>query len=214
MTPSVPSEDDLDALAEAVFGGEAGARRLQPLLDRFAAEVGVLRDDDVVTELFRAYRTDWALVDAELDGPGDTWARRASHGLIEGVAPRPSFAAIAASLSGVFEVWPTRPPWLRDRLRGISVALADPVHVEPLGKGEPAAVWEARLSIDDGRAHLLRPPLPYPVEVLPVLQDLGAARWRTGVRPGALALRRAWLQQQLAPRADPRATFARVLGRA
>src|SRR3712207_8055393 len=47
-------------------------------------------------------------------------------------------------------------PWMRDCVGGLCVPLADAVRLEPVADGEPAALWEARVAIVDGRAHLCR----------------------------------------------------------
>src|SRR5690606_18532824 len=77
---SVPSsstaEDVLDDLAARVFGSAEGRARLEPLLERWAAEVGTILDDDDEAALWQAVRTDWALLDVTppgARGPGDTW---------------------------------------------------------------------------------------------------------------------------------------------
>jgi hypothetical protein len=73
-------EAQLDRLAERVFGGEEGARRAAPLLARWDAAVGRTTAGDADHAALQAARVDWALCDAELDAPGETWAWRAAHG--------------------------------------------------------------------------------------------------------------------------------------
>ena len=66
---------------------------------------GALHPDDPNHELLHVLRTDWALLDAEVDGPGDTWGWRVARGRVARVRPQPIDGTIARSISGVFEVW-------------------------------------------------------------------------------------------------------------
>lgn len=203
--------DALDELASAVFEGDAGRRRLAPLLAHWDDEAAPLRDEDPDFASWQVIRMDWALCDAlahDAAGPGDTWALRAVRGRVPGFCPEPHHLAVPCTVAGLFEVWPGRVPWLRDCVSGLSLALADPVRLEPLGKGEPAALWEARIAIEGGRAHLCRPPLSYPLEVLDTVRDRGLRRFAAGGRPPALALlRRARLRWRRAERADASVMF-------
>lgn len=203
--------DALDELAAAVFDGEAGRHRLAPLWARWDDEAAPLRDEDPDYARWQMIRTDWALCDAlahDASGPGDTWARRAASGRLRGWAPREVDVALAASVTGLFEVWPGSVPWLRDCIAGLCVALADPVLLGPVEGEGPAALWEARVVIEDGRAHLCRPPLHYPLEILQTVRDRSLRRFAPGGRRLSLAsLRRARLRWRRAERADARVMF-------
>lgn len=203
--------DAFDGLASAVFEGEVGRHRFAPLLARWDDEAAPLRDEDRDYAKWQVIRTDWALCDAlahDAKGPGDTWARRAASGRLQGWEPQPTDAAIAASICSVFEVWPGRVPWLRDCIGGISLALADEVLLEPVGDGGPAALWEARVIIEGGRAHLCRPPLSYPLSILDVIARRQLDRFAPeGRRPSLPLLRRAWLRWRRAERAEARVMF-------
>ncbi len=204
----------LDALAAAVFDGESGRRRLAPLLARWDDEAAPLRDEDPDYPRWQMIRADWALCDAQAHdarGPGDTWARRAAGGHLPGWRGEPDHGAVATSVSGLFEVWPGRLPWLRDCIGGLSVALADAVHLEPTGDDGPAALWEARVVLVGGRAHLCRPPLAYPLEILGTVRDRQLRRFSPGGRRPSLALlRRARLRWRRAERADAAVMFRLV----
>jgi hypothetical protein len=201
----------LDELAAAVFDGEAGRRRLLPLLSCWDDEAAPLRDEDPDYPSWQVIRTDWALCDAlahDAAGPGDTWARRALRGRVLGFVPQGHHFAVAATVAGLFEVWPGKVPWLRDCVGGLSLPLADPVRIEPVGEDEPAALWEARLAIEGGRAHLCRPPLAYPLEVLASVRERQLRRFAPGGRLPSLALlRRARLRWRRAERADASVMF-------
>ena len=203
--------DALDELAAAVFDGEPGRHRLAPLLARWDDEAAPLRDEDPDYARWQLIRADWALCDAlahDARGPGDTWARRAARGLLPGWTPRPEDAALAASVAGLFEVWPSRTPWLRDCVGGLSVALTDPVLLEPTGDDGPAALWEARIVIEQGKAHLCRAPLSYPLEILATIRDRQLRRFTPGGRcPSLPLLRRARLRWRRAERADASVMF-------
>jgi hypothetical protein len=207
-------EDELDALAEAVFGTPAGRARVDPLLRRWEVEVGPIHEDDPHHGLWQAIRLDWALCDAEIDGGrgrGDTWAARAAAGLVDGIEPDPRWRAVSGTVVGLFEVWPSDPPFLRDRLRGACMPLHDAVRLVPVDDG-PAALWEVRVCIGDGHAHLCRSPLPYPLELLPLLEQANADRFAPGGAPLRWSkLRRGWFAVHRARRADPAAIFERIL---
>jgi hypothetical protein len=206
--------DALDELAAAVFDGDEGRRRLLPLLARWDDEAAPLHDDEPDYDGWQVIRADWALCDAlahDAAGPGDTWGRRAVRGRVPGIVPGPDHRAVVASVAGLFEVWPGKVPWLRDCVGGLCLALADPVRLEPMDDGEPAALWEARIVIDEGLAHLCRPPLAYPLEVLEPVRDRQLRRFAPGGRLPALALlRRARLRWRRAERADARVMFRLV----
>lgn len=209
---AAPSYDDaLDDLSARVFEGDAGTGRLRPLLSRYDAAIGALHPDDPHHELLHVLRTDWALLDAEVDGPGDTWAWRVARGRVPRVRSRPIDGTIARSICGVFEVWRAREPWLRDPTRGVCLPLADRVHLEATPEGGPAALWEMRIVVAGGRAFMCRPPLPYPLQALEVLRD--AARFRLAGQGERLGhkLRRAWLHTARATRGDAAAIFAATL---
>lgn len=204
-------EEALDELAARAFARDGGVARLQPLLDRFDAAMGALHPDDPHHALLHALRTDWALCEAELDGPGDTWAWRIARGRLPQVTPAAADGTIARSIAGLFEVWRGKEPWLREPTRGVCLPLADRVHLEPAPGGGPAALWELRICVAGGRAFMCRPPLPYPLEVLDVVRDAAGLRLR-GRGDGLLVrMRRAWLSVARASRADPRAVFSAIL---
>lgn len=203
--------DALDELAAAVFDGEAGRHRFAPLLAHWGDEAAPVRDDEPDYASWQVIRTDWALCDAlahDATGPGDTWARRALRGRVLGFVPQAHHFAVAATVAGLFEVWPGKVPWLRDCVGGLCLPLADPVRLEPMGEDEPAALWEARIAIEGGRAHLCRPPLPYPLEVLESVRERQLRRFAPGGRMPSLALlRRARLRWRRAERADASVMF-------
>ena len=200
-----PLADALDDLASAVFGGPQGEARLQPLLARWEQEVGRIQEDDEQREVLHAARMDWALCDADPDAP---WLQRVLSDSVPDVPPQDRWRVLSGTHVGLFEVWPGPDAWLRDVRCGLSVRLADPVRIEPLPEGGPAALWEVRIAIVDGAAQMCRPPLAYPLGVLDALHDHNRARFETGVAPvSLLRLRRYWLQFQRAPRAEPAAIF-------
>ncbi|MCA9654085.1 MAG: hypothetical protein H6712_08725 [Myxococcales bacterium] len=201
----------LDELGAAVFDGEPGRHRLAPLWARWDDEAAPLRDEDPDYSRWQMIRTDWALCDArahDATGPGDTWARRAAAGRLPGWTPRDVDVVLATSFCGLFEVWAGKVPWLRDCVGGVCVALADPVRLEPVGGKGPAALWEARVVIEQGRAQLCRPPLSYPLEILETVRERSLRRFAPGGRPLSMAtLRRARLRWRRAERADARVMF-------
>lgn len=179
-------EAALDDLGELVFGGPPGAARAAPLLARFDAEVGLYAGLDDGYLVLQAARVDWALCEAQVGGPGETWAWRAATGQVPEIRPTPVIEALARSQVGLFEVWPGTPLLLRDRLRGLCVHVHEPAPW--LGEGRRlAALWEARVVILPEGARLCRPPIEYPLAIAPLLQRAHERHWRT---PGALELQR------------------------
>jgi hypothetical protein len=210
--PGAPSYDDaLDDLAARLFAGDA-ASRVAPLLRRFEAEVGPLHADDPQYELWHALRLDWAMCDASLDHPGDTWAWRAVTGTVPGVAASAVDGTVARSIAGVFEVWPGREPWLRELTRGICLPLADHVRLEPVVDDGPAALWGLRICVAAQRAFLCRPPLPFPLAATVAIREAARRRLANG-EDLLLKLYRAWLQHARATRADADGLFRAVLSR-
>jgi hypothetical protein len=173
----------LDDLGEQVF---AGTGRADPLLARFAAEVGQYAGLDEGYLTLQAARVDWALCEAQIGGPGETWALRAATGRVPGIEPSPVAWALATSQVGLFEVWQGTPLLLRDRLRGLCVHVHEPAPW--LGEGRRlAALWEVRVVILPEGARLCRPPIEYPLAIAPLLQRAHERHWRT---PGAIDLQR------------------------
>ena len=196
-----PASQALDALAAAAFDGALGRARLAPLLARFDAEVGALAADDPDFELLQLTRMDWALCDvpAEPDArPGDSWAWRVIHGRVPGAAcePSPLRNAAARSLTGLFEVFPGEPTWIRDRISGVVLRLFDGVGPFPHADPErPAALWELRLVPDpSGGCFVARPPIDYPIELLEALEGELARRFTMPRWPSIQDLRRARLR--------------------
>lgn len=167
----------LDALAEAVFGGERGQARVAPLLERFEALVGAPRVDDEDARALHAIRVDWALCDAWIDEGagrrvGDTWAHRAARGMVPGVEPHEDWATLAASVARVFEVWPGRPAMARDVVGGLVVPLADAMPELEEERGRPSALWEMRLVLGPDGGRSCRPAVDYPFALLDELVRL------------------------------------------
>lgn len=205
-----PASAALDALAAAVFDGVAGRARLAPLLARFDAEVGALASDDEDFDLLQLTRMDWALCDvpAEPDAqPGDSWAWRVLYGRVPGAAceATPMRNAAARSLTGLFEVFPGEPTWVRDRISGVVLRLFDGVGPFPHADPErPAALWELRLVPDlSGGCFVARPPLDYPVELLDALERELGRRFVTPRWPSMQDLRRARLRYLRAGKRTP-----------
>lgn len=197
----------IDAWAAAAFDGDDGAARLQPWRERWADEVGEPRGDDDDAEAWVRTRCDWALVEMGAGRPfvaGDDAVLR---------------QILAGSHVGLFEVWPTEQgkAWLRDRIAGIALQLAGRVDLRPEASG-PAALWELRVVVNDARLVAVRPPLPYPLELLGVLDQLRppAETPPPGDGGAALlqALRHARLWHGRADRIDPRPRFAAAIRRA
>jgi len=192
---------------------------MAPLLSRWEQEAGPLREEDPEHATMQALRVDWALCDAAVDHPGDTWAWRAAAGAIPGVQRTAAMGAVARSISGLWRVTPGRRPWLSDCLSGVGVELASPIRLPSAGR-EPL-LWDARVVIMDGAAELCRPPLTYPGVVFSEirrrgLQRLGRPHGDTpdGAHADAasrhsvlMQLRRKWLHCARAPRADPLLLF-------
>lgn len=196
-----PASEALDAVAAAVFDGPAGRARLAPLLARFDQEVGALASDDPDFDLLALVRMDWALCDVPADArasPGDTWAWRVIHGRVAGVRcdPSPLRVAAARSLTGLFEVFPGEPTWVRDRITGLVLRLFDRVGPFPAVESErPAALWELRLVPDpSGGCFVARPPIDYPIELLDALEAEFAKRFANPRWPSMQDLRRARLR--------------------
>lgn len=173
--PELPAGEALDNLCEAVFDSAEGRERLRPLVDRFDAQVGAIRQFDDMWPLWQAIRTDWALCDATIPGgqPGETWAFRMAAGRVPGLIVTPEERAIADSIAGLFEVFRAgdvrRPKVIvRDALTGVVAELAEPL--EGLGDGPGAvALWETRIVLGERGALLCRPPLIYPLALAGVL---------------------------------------------
>jgi hypothetical protein len=194
----------LDEAAAFVFGDEAGAKRLAPLLEQWADEVGTIREDDQQRELLQAIRTDWALCDAPV-ADGRPWL----HAVLAGdLGPAPdAWRVLARNHVGLFEVFPGAVSWFRDLRGGLCVPVLDPLPLVPEERG-PAALWEARVVLVDGTATLARAPLGYPMELRPTVQKLSESRFGAAEPKLAwAALRRGWLQFSRARRADPRILF-------
>ncbi len=194
----------LDEVASFVFAGEQGAARLAPLLEAWAEEVGTIREDDEQRELLQAMRADWALCDVPTDD-GRPWLARALDGEFGPVAD--PWRVLARNHVGLFEVFPGKVSWLRDLRAGLSAPVLDPLPLLPEVSG-PAALWEVRVVLLEGTAVLARAPLAYPMEILE--QVLQRSRTRFGSVAPKLrwtALRRGWLQNSRARRADPRIMF-------
>ncbi|MCY1069695.1 hypothetical protein OV090_33445 [Nannocystis sp. RBIL2] len=200
----------LDELGERVFGGRDGARRAAPLLERWDREVGVHTSVDSGHEALAAARVDWALCDAEPPGaaPGDTWAWRAATGRVPGIEPTPLYRLLATTQAGIFEVWPGAPLLLRDRLRGLSVRVDEPVPW--LGESRrAAALWELRLAFGTGVAWICRTPIEYPLAIAPLLQRAHEGHWRAPQRIDLMPWRRQRLRWARDRRGeDPRSFFS------
>jgi hypothetical protein len=205
-----PISEALDAVAAAAFDGAAGRARLAPLLARFDAELGMLAADDPDFELLQVTRMDWALCDvpAEPDArPGDTWAWRVIHGRVPGARceSTPLRNAAARSVTGLFEVFPGEPTWVRDRISGLVLRLFDGVgpflDADP---ERPAALWELRLVPDpSGGCFVARPPIDYPLELLDALEREHARRFASPRWPTMQELRRARLRYLRAGKRTP-----------
>lgn len=184
----------LDALALEVFGGELGRARLAPLIERFDGEVGKLDELDPDYALLQLVRMDWALCDATIPGgaAGETWAWRVAQ-----ADPSPLRRAAARSLAGLFEVFPGKPTWVRERLSGVVLRVLDGMGPWATVDEGPVALWELRLLPDDaGGFRLARPPIDYSLALLELLERelprrFGVPRW-----PSLQALRRARLHHR------------------
>lgn len=204
----------LDRLAERVFSGPEGPARAAPLLARWDAQVGGLGGGDVDFALLQAARVDWALCDtaAPGGGPGESWAWRAAHGCVPGVEADAAVQALARSQVGLFEVWPGKPALLRGRIRGLCLRVDDPALTgltAALGeRGRIAALWELRIVFTRAGACLCRPPIAYPLEILPRLTRAHEQHWRDPQRGlDLMQLRRMRLLWTRSRRADVRAAF-------
>lgn len=222
----------LDALAATVFGSAAGQRRLAPLLARWDEHVGPLREEDPEHATWQAMRTDWALCDAAIEGPGDTWAWRMVTGRLDldcvetladvlpgqaDVLGTATLGHAARSIAGLWLVHPGRRPWLCDALSGIGLELGSPMRLDapPHRAGDAIALWDARVVVAGGVAHLCRPPVAYPLEVVDEVRRAGLSRLSSGTTSRhavLMALRRRWLHWARAPRADARLLFSALEG--
>ncbi len=202
-------EAQLDRLAERVFGGEVGAQRAAPLLARWDAAVGRTTAGDADHAVLQAARIDWALCDAELDAPGETWAWRAAHGVVPGIEADAAVQALARSQVGLFELWPGRPAQLRGRIRGLCLRIDEPsLAAVRHERGGPLALWEVRVVFTPDGAQMCRPPITYPLEILPRLQRAHEQHWREPSRGlDLLQLRRMRLLWTRARKPDARAAF-------
>jgi hypothetical protein len=205
-----PASAALDAVAAAAFDGAAGRARLAPLLARFDEEVGALAPDDPDFELLQLARMDWALCDVPAEAhaqPGDTWGWRVIHGRVPGgyCEPTPLRTAAARAVTGLFEVFPGEPTWVRDRISGLTLRLFDGVGPFPHGDPErPAALWELRLVPDpSGGCFVARPPIDYPLELLEALEREFARRFAASRWPNVQDLRRARLRYLRAGKRTP-----------
>ncbi len=206
----------LDSLAERVFSGPDGHERARPLLAAHDRVIGRIVGSDDQHELLRASRIDWALCEArppELVDPKavDTWAWRVASDRVPGIRSAPDDVAIAGSVAGLFEVWPGRRAWLRDRLSGLSVELDGRIDERALAVGSgPGALWDARVVLGAHGAVLCRRPIEYPLAILPMLERAHARSF--GARPcPLLPLRRAWILWRRSRGGAPQEFFARVL---
>lgn len=201
----------LDEAATAVFGGDKGAERIAPLLERWNGDGLKFHEGDPTPSLLHTMRTDWALCDAVPDdGDGETYLEQLLGGRVDGIEPHEDWTLLRAQHLGLFEVWSGPVAWLRDLRCGLCFALEDPPFCEATGDEGPAGLWEVRALLVDGRAQLCSAPLSYPLSILDRLHDHSRARFET---PGASppiswrALRRGWLAAARAPRADPGTLF-------
>jgi hypothetical protein len=117
--------------------------------------------------------------------------------------------ALARSQVGLYEVWPGKPAVLRGRIRGLCLRIDDPALAAPLGeRGKIAALWELRVVFTRDGARLCRPPISYPLEILPRLRRAHEQHWRDPSRGLELMqLRRMRLQWTRARKPDVRAAF-------
>lgn len=218
VAPDLPDRSDrtwwegqLDRLGEAVFTGPAGPGRAAPLLARWDAAVGRIAGGDQDHAVLQAARVDWALCDAEIEGgaPGETWAWRAAHGRVPGLEPNAAVQALARSQVGLYEVWPGQPAVLRGRIRGLCLRVEDPALASPLGeRGRIAALWELRVVFTRDGVRLCRPPIAYPLEILPRLRRAHEQHWRDPASGlDLMQLRRMRLQWTRARKPDVRAAF-------
>jgi len=173
-----PAGELLDHVADAVVR-TVGPEAFEPLGRVFDDTVGRPREDDEDFALLQAIRSDWVICEASISGvPGDSWAWRAARGEITG-AGGPDALAVAASVTGLFEIWPGRITWVRDRLRGLCLPLVDPPEgIEPARQA--SALWELRLlPAHDGQdgVRLGRRPLEYPLSLLTLLEASHGDRW-------------------------------------
>jgi len=201
-------EDALDRLGEAVFGGERGLRRAQPLLAAIDRVVGGLSLGDQPYATLQGHRVDWALCEmlAPRGGPGETWAWRAAKGLLPEVEATPIVDAVASSVVDLFEVWRARGELvIRGRFSGIVAHLA-PTEEELEIEGD-VGLWEARVVLLADGAHLCRGPLAYPEEILPWLERATEQRWGGEMTVDLLDIRASGLRWRRSAGGDPSAFF-------
>jgi hypothetical protein len=129
------------------------------------------------------------------------------HGRVAGARcdPTPLRAAAARSLTGLFEVFPGEPTWVRDRVSGLVLRLFDGVGPFPHGDPErPSALWELRLVPDQsGGCFVARPPIDYPLELARTLEAEFARRFAGARWPTMQDLRRARLRHLRAGKRTP-----------
>ncbi len=200
--------DRLDALEEAVFSGEVGKGRAEPLLARHDAAVGRAVGSDPDFELHQTGRADWALCDAivEVDGAPTTWAHQAAAGRIDGLPVKPWFATLAGSVAGLFEVWQGPSLYLHDFWSGLCCPLVGDMWVEPRGRN-PAALWETRVVLIEVGAVLVRRPLQWPLAAIPAVREAMQAQWALGHAIDPLPTRKRRLEFGRARGADPKRFF-------
>lgn len=189
-----PAGELLDHVADAVVR-TVGSEAFEPLGRRFDDAVGRPREDDDDFALLQAIRSDWVVCEASISGtPGDSWAWRAARGEVAELGG-PEVRAVAASFTGLFEIWPGRTTWVRDRLRGLCLPLADPPEGIEAAQ-QASALWELRLlpSIDGTPGvRLGRRPLEYPMSLLSRLESSHGERWTAHGGLDLMVLRRARL---------------------
>ncbi len=197
--------DALDAMAQVAFDRAEPA--FLTALARWDAHSGAIGPSDPEFDAWAAARADWALCEGwPSDGEGR--ARLAAVAAAAGVEPARA-TQVTRSIVGLFEVWPARTPWLRDRVGGLCLRAARPLDLMALGDG-PDALWELRVVIDGGAAHVVRPPIDYPRELADLwpdaaVPDLSA---RTQLVPALHRGRRRWTRT---PRYGVQACFAELL---
>lgn len=190
--------DLLDDLATTIFGGPGGAERFARSVAPFDEALGSISEEDEDFALLQAIRTDYALCEAHATEPllepkvGDTWAWRAATGRFPLIESDPRIEAVAASFVGLFEIWPGRRTWVRDRISGRVVPLLD--EVVGVGEDDRPGLWELRLIPEAEGGRLARPPLVYPAgDLLPYLERTHGSRFTPGGGPSLARLRRARL---------------------
>jgi len=198
----------LDALEEAVFGGEAGKLRAKPLFERHDRIVGRSVPGDPDYELHQTGRADWVFCEAriEVDGAPSTWAHQAAAGRVPGVAPAPWVATLAGSVAGLFEVWTGTSLQLHDCWSGLVCPLVGDMWVEATGRN-PVALWEARVVLLETGAALVRRPIDWPLAALSAVRSAREQQWAIGGPVDPLPTRKRRLAYGRARGADPRHFF-------